>query len=348
MYNQAMLDSTSAIRQAVASAKSGDKAQALHILLALVEQDQYNARAWVLISRLVENHEDQFIALENALTLLPDDEKLTARREALLKAHPDLNQESAAFPYDLDHAIRLANNGQKEEAVFLLRELSRKNPEVSRIWLELARLESAMPARISAAEQALATSPDSSEAQKILKRLREKQENPFIEGDYLEAQGEFEQALDLYTSVAALSRLPTERIEARRRIDLIQIRQDSHKAQMVHPNLNLWRLTLGPLLLFLLMVLMQSGLKLNHIPILAVPGIISITLGSMLVAITEMIPAHPAWVKWFGRPGAGDEPEMRRWLRLLGWAMLLAPYTIFFLEAGRRLGELQASMLPLP
>jgi hypothetical protein len=57
-----------------------------------------------------------------------------------------------------------------------------------------------------------------------------------------------------------------------------------------------------------------------------------------------MVPAHPFWIKKFGTPGEGDEPELRRGLRLLGLALLLAPFTIFLIEASLRLGALKASM----
>jgi hypothetical protein len=93
------------------------------------------------------------------------------------------------------------------------------------------------------------------------------------------------------------------------------------------------------------MVFLQSGLNPLHTPLLSFPGILSVFAGSLLVSATEMRPAHPYWIARFGLPGTGDEPDMRRGLRLLGLAMLLAPYALFLIEAGHRLGLLQASVL---
>jgi hypothetical protein len=139
--------------------------------------------------------------------------------------------------------------------------------------------------------------------------------------------------------------LATERLEAQRRMESIQLRQEAHHFQPVHPNLTLGRLAAGPVLLFIVAVFMQSGLKPTHLPLPVLPGTLSVIAGSLLVALTEMVPVHPKWIEWFGAPGTSDEPDMRRGLRLLGWALMLAPYIMFFIEAGSRLGTLQSSLL---
>ena len=141
------------------------------------------------------------------------------------------------------------------------------------------------------------------------------------------------------------SRSAAERVEALRRIENLHTHQEAHTIQHVHPNLNLLRLTVGPVLLFGIMVLMQSGLNPFHLSLLALLGLVSVLSGALLVAATEMRPAPPKWVELFGQPGTGDEPEMRRALRLLGWALLLAPYTMLLIDAGHRLEILQTSVL---
>jgi len=336
------------LHQALSAARSGDRARALHILLDLVNRDETNAAAWILLSQLFEGAKDRLAALEKALVLLPGDEKLLARRAALLRDHPDLSDgalETTGHD-EIDWARKMAVDGRILQALDLLRSMSNKSPTDARVWLELAYLEPALPERIRAAEKAVSIEPDNKDAMILLGELQEEQKDPLLRGQHLEEQGKFDKAIDLYTSIVGLSRLPAERIEAEHRIANIHLRRESQKAHPVHPNLNLWRMTFGPTLLFVMMLLIQSGLKPAHIPLLALPGTLSVILGGLLVAITEMVPAHPRWVAWFGQPGSGDEPEMRRGLRLLGWAFLLAPYTVFMMEAGRRLGEMQASMLP--
>lgn len=349
-----MFGTDNAIQRAAAAAQSGNQDEALQILLKLVARDEKNLQAWVLLSQLVDNEEDQLIAIENALVLLPGDEVLMQRRQELFQSHPHLsalsNFPSTGRPHtvleNFERARWLAGDGEKTQAIHLFRAITSKHPGFAPAWIELAHLEPALPERIRAAESALAVDPANSEIKALLDRLREEQKHPFRYGQLLEEQGQFEQAVELYRSVIIHSRLANDRIKAQRRVENIQLRLEAHQAQPVHPNLNLLRLTIGPILLFLMMLFMQSGLKFTHIPFVAFAGIFSVAAGGFLVAVTEMVPAHPAWVKLFGQPGSSDEPETRRGLRMLGWALQFAPYTIFLLEASQRLGELQAAMAP--
>ena len=59
----------------------------------------------------------------------------------------------------------------------------------------------------------------------------------------------------------------------------------------------------------------------------------------------SMRPMHPRWIDLFGTPGSNRELEMRGRLRLCGWLLMLVPFTIFMIEAGFRLGALEASMM---
>jgi hypothetical protein len=67
--------------------------------------------------------------------------------------------------------------------------------------------------------------------------------------------------------------------------------------------------------------------------------------GSLLVSVTGMRPMHPKWIALYGTPGTGDEPQKREEMRWLGWLLMLAPFTIFLIEAGFRLGVLQSAMM---
>jgi hypothetical protein len=145
--------------------------------------------------------------------------------------------------------------------------------------------------------------------------------------------------------VIALSHLPAERLEAERRIENIRLRQEADGFQKVSPTVTLLRLACGPVLLFAMMVFMQSGLNPLHTPLLALPGFFSVLAGSLVISATSMRPAHPRWLKLLGVKSTAEEPEIQNGARLLGWALLIAPYTMFFIEAGHRLGVLQSSML---
>ncbi|MBE0697553.1 MAG: hypothetical protein IH586_11585 [Anaerolineaceae bacterium] len=342
-----MPESSLLLSQAIQILHSGQRAQARQMFIEVVDQDPNNAQAWIYLSHLVEDEEDQLIAIENALALLPGDEELLARREAHLLAYPHLRRTGlgASLSDELAQAQQLVGEKKYPEAISLLRNLVYQYPGSEKAWLALADLEPGLPERTLAVEKVLKLDPHNPDVQRLLKQVQKEQKNPLQRGQYLEEQGEFDRALEVYLYIVTHSRLATQRLEARRRMENIDLRQEAHHIQPVHPNLNLARLAAGPVLLFLILLFMQSGLKITHLPLLALPGILSVGIGSLLVAVTEMVPAHPKWVAWYGRPGNGDEPEMRQGMRLLGWALMLAPYTIFMIEAGARLGMLQSAIL---
>jgi hypothetical protein len=249
--------------------------------------------------------------------------------------------------YDtLQMALHLSSAGRRQEAARLVEEILAARPGDERAWQVLSEIHPDPAQKVMALERVLELNPTNQEARQRLESLRHVLQDPFQRGQHLEERGELEQAILVYQALAVHSVSPAERLEAQRRIEDLRLKQEAHLLQPVDSNLNLARLAAGPVLLFLLMVFMQSGLNPLHLPLAALPGIASVLAGSLLVAVTGMRPAPDLWVKRFGQPGAGDEPEMRRGLRLLGWALLLAPYTMFLIEAGYRLGVLQASMFP--
>ncbi len=70
-----MADPAKMLKQAAALYKKGDRAKAQEILLNLVQIDENNEKAWLLLSAAVDGLEDKQIALENVLTINPNNEK---------------------------------------------------------------------------------------------------------------------------------------------------------------------------------------------------------------------------------------------------------------------------------
>jgi len=69
-----MPDTSDLLQQGIALAKAGRREEARDILLKVVEQDERNESAWLWLSGLVDSDEDKAIALENVLTLNPNNE----------------------------------------------------------------------------------------------------------------------------------------------------------------------------------------------------------------------------------------------------------------------------------
>lgn len=348
---------------ALDAARAGRRKRALDLLKEYLEQDKTNPKAWFLLSELVDNPRAKTAFLENALKLSPPGSRMERDIKTRLSAlrapaaSPAAGQPAAAAisaplePSGLSapqahlSAEQLLNAGRQEEAAALLMKTLEKHPKDTRaLWL-LSEASTDPAVRLNALERLLEIEPGNVEAARRREQLATLNQDPLERGLHLEAQGKVDEAIAVYLSVIAHSRLPSERVEANRRIADLRLRQEAESIQPVNPTVNLLRLTAGPAVLFLLMIFLQSGLNLLHIPLLAIPGFVSVLAGSLLVSATEMRPAHPYWIALFGQPGTGDEPDMRRGLRLLGLALLLAPYALFLIEAGLRLGELQAAML---
>jgi tetratricopeptide (TPR) repeat protein len=347
--------SSELLKRAVQAAQSGQRDLSRQLFLQLVEENPLNRAAWAGLCEVVDDPEDKLTALENALALCKhgtaENIDLHNRRDALLKKHPHLlaggldPQQKERVEEMFRLALRLSGAGKLNEASALLKEIVEINPRDERAWLKYSEVCSNLEEKLRALNRVVALNPGNGEGWNRLEQLRQTQQDPLKRGQFLEEQGRFDQAVEIYRLVVVHSRSATERLEAEQRIANIHLTREAHRIQPVNPTMNLLRLAAGPVLLFIIMVFMQSGLNPLHTPLLAIPGVISVILGGILVTVVGMRPAHPKWIEIVGQPGTGDEPEIRTGLRVLGWALMLAPFTIFLIEASYRLGVLQASML---
>ena len=81
-----MPDTTELLQQGIALAKAGQREEARTILMQVVEQDERNESAWLWLSGVVDSDDEKAVALENVLTLNPDNE--WARRGLRMLGRP--------------------------------------------------------------------------------------------------------------------------------------------------------------------------------------------------------------------------------------------------------------------
>jgi hypothetical protein len=72
------------IRKAIKAARAGDRATALENVKEVLEEDDQNSRAWMLLARISSDLEEKQMALENVLELDPDNEKAQALLDKLV------------------------------------------------------------------------------------------------------------------------------------------------------------------------------------------------------------------------------------------------------------------------
>ena len=106
------MTTTSLLKQAIAKAKAGKRTKARDLFMAILEEDEENELAWLWLSSLVDDVEDKIIALENALTINPDNKvaqkQLTRWQAEQIAPTPPLLETLASFAYagtQLDAAL---------------------------------------------------------------------------------------------------------------------------------------------------------------------------------------------------------------------------------------------------
>ena len=255
------------------------------------------------------------------------------------------NPQPAVEELDVYHqAERLAKAGKRDSALGLLHQLVEVHDQRADAWLLIAQLAPGIPEKIAALKKVILLQPNHSQARARLKRLENLERNPLLLGAQHEERGEREQAALVYQWIAVHSRTATDRLEANRRSANLALLQEAERLHPVNSTLNLLRLTLGPALFFALLLFIQSGLNPFKMSILSLLGEASVLTGSLLVNVTGLRPKHPRWVQYFGRPGTGNELEMRFSLRLLGWGLLVAPYVLFVIEALHRIALFRTTL----
>ena len=99
------------LREAIQLARAGQRQEARDLFIELVTLDEENEVAWLWLVDLVDDPEDQIIALENALTINPDNEGARARLQALQDPQAETPSPGAPAPppakasNDLDEAL---------------------------------------------------------------------------------------------------------------------------------------------------------------------------------------------------------------------------------------------------
>jgi len=254
------------------------------------------------------------------------------------------DEEQAAAAQAIAQAKRLVQAGQIDSALSLLYQLVEGDPRNTDAWLLIAEFSPRGQEKISALRKAAEIQPNDPEIRAHLQRFEALEREPLLVGLQHEERGEREQAMLVYEWIKVHSRSATERMEAARRMDNLRISEEAERLHRVSPNISLLRLTIGPAVLFGLLIFIQSGLNPLKLPLVSLLGQASVLAGSLLVNVTSLRPMHPRWVQLFGHPGTPRELEMRSGLRLLGWALLLAPYVLFLIEALHRLQLFRAAM----
>ena len=257
---------------AIALARAGRRRQARDLFLEIVEQDEENELAWLWLVDLVDDVDDQIIALENVLTLNPDNQRARARLESLRQ------MDEAAAP----------------------------SPAAPTGGDETSEEEEAAPAPT------------------LLATAR-----------WHEQQGRLEEAAVVYEQAQALSETQRERQLAGKRLRNVERRLELKQPVPANTTFTLIRLSIGPFLLYLLLLFVHAAYRPWRVSPLLCLGTLPVLAGSVLLVGTRVTAAHPWWRRLFD--GQRLQPGARAVLALLGLLLLALPYVLFLLAAYNRL-----------
>jgi hypothetical protein len=108
------VSSVDLLRRGIEAAHANRKVEAREIFMQVVEVDPRNELAWMWLSGLVDNLEDQIIACENVLTINPENQKVRLFLDNLKRKQQALRGENREAPQTTVISqlyIRLRRNG---------------------------------------------------------------------------------------------------------------------------------------------------------------------------------------------------------------------------------------------
>jgi hypothetical protein len=206
------------IDQAVMLARMGEKAKARVLFLQIVEYEPYRLEAWLWLSELSDNLQEQTIMLEEALKHMPaDDTKslqdylaevrgsipLPSPQEALSRPSrpadpPDGQEMSEEQAQAIAQQVRtLQNYSQRAEALAKLNELAPEDQRPASLWWLASELEPDLDRKIAALQQGLDRKPQDLQAAQRLFALESLAGDPLGTVRYFESIHEQQQAIEV-------------------------------------------------------------------------------------------------------------------------------------------------------
>lgn len=243
------------------------------------------------------------------------------------------------------------------------------DPRNELAWMWLSGLMDDLEDRIIACENVLTLNPENHKIQLYLEELKQKRDalnakameaiqrhevkqpdrdtrkesrprDPLRAAQYLEQDGKYDQALEIYRMEAAKAKDAQVFDQIYKHITRVEKILDEN-IKYVAPRAVILRLTFTWPLLYFSLALVQIGLNpMRHLVSylwFAFPWVI---LGSFLVAVSEVRSRHVIWRRLFREKGDGS-----RFARILvgglGWIMIIVPFGLILLDSLNRLAVFQ-------
>ena len=335
------------LQQAISAARAGRELTARDIFLEVVEVNPRNEVAWMWLTGLLDELDDCIYACEKVLEINPyNDNTRNYLSKLLAKKQKELDAEKLRNEERLHHVEELVKGDKNKEALELVRSLTGGNSVSAEIWDLLAKLSPDLNEQILALEKLQELKPGDTQVQQELQRLRHFQQNPLDLAAMYEEQGNLDKAITTYglASMNPKSKSQWDSIYWKI-VRLENLRQEN--IAHIAPAISVARLTIGPPLLYLLLMLVQVGINPFKEPEpLLWFGFLWVLLGGFMIALASVRSRHRLWFILFKDIGAGGSPSARILMSVAGWILVLLPHVLLILVAFNRLINYSVSLIP--
>lgn len=277
----------------------------------------------------------------------------------------------------LRQGVEAAREGRKADARNFFMQVVEIDPRSELAWMWLSGLMDDLEDRIIACENVLTINPENHKIQLYLDELRQRKtvlnakametiqryevmhpgkyktniaqetqpRDPLRTAQYLEQDGKYSQALEIYQVEAAKAKDAQVFDQIYKNITRIEKRL-AENIKYIPPRLSVLRLTFTWPLLYLSLALVQVGLKpLQHIASYLWFAFPFVLLGSFLVAISEIRYRNGIWRRLFREHGDGSLIA-RIAVAVTGWTMVLVPLALLLIDSLNRLAVFQVPPMP--
>ncbi len=327
------------LQQAIRAAREGREWTARDLFLRVTQAEPHNEVAWMWLAGLLENLDERIDACERILLINPRNEKVREYLQKLLSERQTaLQMEQKKTEENLMNVKSALRRGEKDSALAELRQMAIQprmdNPQV---WQLLADLTPELNERVRALERLTELLPHDEKAKEELNQARYFQAHPIHQAELYEERGEIEKALFTYHMIALNPESKEQWNHVYWKIvHLEKLKQE--KIVHVSPVLNIARLTAGPPIVYFMFALVHVGINpFAHNDPFVWLAMLWVILGSFMVAVASVPSHHRFWKIIFNETAASGTPRSRRMTAAAGWALILMPFLIMFIDASNRM-----------
>jgi tetratricopeptide (TPR) repeat protein len=326
------------LQQAIATARTGREWTAREIFWRVVEAEPQNELAWMWLAGLLDEVDERIAACQTVLEINPANNHA---RKYLCQLQEEKHRETEKEKWRQDELMEQARElvaaNQRGQALTFLHSVIRELAKSAEAWRLLAELTPDLDEQTRALEKVLTLLPEDVQAKQELRRLHHFQNNLFDLAKMYEEQGQFDKAIATYRRAAL-------QIKGDRKWDTIYwniTRLEGLKLEKIiyiSPRFSIARLTIGPSLLYIVLMFIQVGVNpLAHPEPLLWLGAFWALLGGFLIAVASVRSRQRLWLLLFDDAGSGGSPAARFAMAAAGWTLVMLPHLMLVLNAYTRM-----------